>query len=155
MWGRNNRSGIDDNGNAVDEPERNTWLAGLDLTYMWEPVNQSHYHSFLWRSELYMARKDSLNGVEINTLGGYSYIQYKLNERFYIGLRGDYTQPLVSGNSGKYIYQIVPYVTWWQSHWARFRLQYNYKDGNTLSEASGVIRLQLTFAVGPHKHERY
>ena len=154
MIGRNNVRGYV-NGKKVTEPSHLTKVAGMDLTLSWEPINRAHYHSFTWRSELYYADKDSIAGKKIRALGGYSYLQYRMNERWYAGLRLDYTQPFMQHNSNKSIYQIVPYLTWWQSHWVRFRLQYNYKNGNILQRPDSIVRLQLTWAAGPHKHDRY
>jgi len=154
MVGRNDLRGFV-NGVKIKQPARFTKLAGLDFTLSWEPVNRAHYHSFTWRSELYYADKNLGSGRKIQTAGGYSYLQYRLNERWYAGLRVDYTQPFIVNNSGKNIYQVVPYLTWWQSHWVRFRLQYNYKNGNVLDKSESIVRLQLTWAAGPHKHERY
>ena len=154
MVGQNNKRGYV-NGLKIAEPARLTKLAGMDLTLFWEPINRAHYHSFTWRSELYYADKDLGAKQRIKAWGGYSYVQYRMNERWYAGLRLDYTQPFMLNNSNKNIYQIVPYVTWWQSHWVRFRLQYNYKNGNMLQKPESIVRLQLTWAAGPHKHERY
>jgi len=155
MAGYNNLRGYNDAGQLIKEENRLTKLAGLNLILFWEPVNRAHYHSFLWRTELYYADKAQENAPHITAGGFYSNVDYRFNERWYAGLRYDYTQPFALNNSGKYISQIVPYVTWWQSHWVRFRLQLNYKSGNALEKADTIVRLQLTWAAGPHKHERY
>lgn len=156
MDGFNNFRGFEDSGLLVKEPNRSTKLAGADLTVFWEPLNRAHYHSFLWRSEFYYVDKEtSAADSTIKAWGGYSYVDYKLNERWNAGLRFDYTQPFAVHNSSDYTYQLAPYVTWWQSHWMRFRLQYNYKNGSSFSEADQILRLQLTWAAGPHKHDRY
>ncbi len=155
MAGYNNFRGYNENGILIKEPDRLTKLGGIDLTYFWEPVNRAHYHSFVWRSELYYADKEEPLHQHIKAMGGYSYIEYKLNERWQAGFRYDVTQPFIFENRHQTIYQLVPYLTWWQSHWVRFRLQYNYKNGNTFTAADRLLRLQLTWAMGPHKHERY
>lgn len=155
MTGQNNIRGYDDAGNLLKEANRRTNLAGMDVTLFWEPVNRAHYHSFLWRSELYYADKQLMGDAHIKALGGYSYVEYKINERFQAGVRYDYTQPFLQNNSGAYISQVVPYITWWQSHWARFRLQLNHKNGSGFTQADNVLLLQLTWAAGPHKHDRY
>ncbi len=155
MVGSNNFRGYAENDSLILESNRLTKLAGLDLTLFWEPVDQAHYHSFLWRSEFYYAFKDLDDDKHIKAWGAYSYVEYKLDERWDIGFRYDYTQPFETDNSGKYIHQIVPYITWWQSHWVRLRLQYNYKDGNAIDKADQLLRLQVTWSAGPHKHARY
>jgi hypothetical protein len=154
MLGKNNQRGYDEEGNLILEDSRLTTLGGLDLTVLWEPLNQARYHSFIWRTELYYANKELLND-RIKTFGGYSYVEYKLDSQWQVGTRFDYTQPFETNNNSKYAWQIVPYVTWWQSHWVRFRLQYNYFNGKEIPTAQNTVRLQIVFAAGPHKHDRY
>jgi hypothetical protein len=154
MLGKNNQSGYDEEGNLILEDSRLTALGGLDLTIFWEPLNQARYHSFIWRSELYYANKNLIND-RIKVFGGYSYIEYKFDLQWQVGTRFDYTQPFETNNSQKYSYQIVPYITWWQSNWVRLRLQYNYLNGTEIPTAQNTIRLQVVFAAGPHKHDRY
>ncbi len=48
----------------------------------------------------------------------------------------------------------MPYVTWWQSPWVRFRLEYDVHAADAGPVDHRVI-LHLVAAVGPHKHERY
>jgi hypothetical protein len=154
MLGQNNHRGYDEDGNLLLEDSRLTALGGLDLTVFWEPLNQARYHSFIWRTELYYANKELVDD-RIKAFGGYSYIEYKFDLQWQIGTRFDYTQPFETNNSSKYTWQIVPYITWWQSNWVRFRLQYNYLDGSEVPTAQNTIRLQIVFAAGPHKHDRY
>ncbi len=155
MNGKNNLKGYNEQGTKIIEANRNTNLAGFDLTLFWEPINQAHYHSLLWRSELYYLNKKIAPDTSLKAWGGYSYLEYKFNERLFGGVRLDYTLPYKIDNSGEYIYGIVPYITWWQSHWARFRLQYNYTNGTLFNRADQKLRLQFTWAIGPHKHDRY
>ena len=154
MLGQNNQRGYDEEGNLILEDTRLTALGGLDLTVFWEPLNQARYHSFIWRTELYYANKELMND-RIKAFGGYSYVEYKFDLQWQVGTRFDYTQPFETNNSGKYSYQIVPYITWWQSNWVKLRLQYNYLNGTEIPTAQNTIRLQIIFAAGPHKHDRY
>ena len=154
MYGLNKTSIRDSAGTEIGENDGITLLGGVDLTYFWQPVNQALYKSFTWRSELYYGNKE-LYDSRITALGGYSYIEYKFAEQWQVGARFDYTQPFEPDNSSRYSYQIVPYVTYWQSHWVKLRLQYNYLNGTDYSDAINTIRLQLVWAVGPHKHDRY
>lgn len=154
MIGQNNQRGYDEEDNLILEDSRLTALGGLDLTVLWEPLNQARYHSFIWRTEFYYANKELMND-RIKVFGGYSYAEYKFDLQWQVGTRFDYTQPFETNNSGKYSYQIVPYLTWWQSNWVRLRLQYNYLNGTEIPTAQNTIRLQIVFAAGPHKHDRY
>ncbi len=139
----------------VEEVDKNTYLGGLDLTYFWQPVNKALYKSFVWRNELYYAEKELLEPYKIKAFGGYSYLQYQFNEKWFVGARFDYTQPFKLNNSDESIIQLVPYVVWWQSHWVRLRLQYNLFKANYGSQKQNTFMLQITWAMGPHKHDRY
>jgi hypothetical protein len=154
MLGTNNIKGYSE-GINISEKNRYTTLGGFDLTLFWEPLNQAKYNSFIWRTEIYYADKDQLAGSNISTFGGYSYAEYKFTERWQTGARFDYTQPFETGNKGKYLYQVVPYLTWWQSPWVKLRLQYNYLNGNNLDLSNSTLRFQIVWAMGPHKHDRY
>ncbi len=154
MIGQNNQRGYDEEGILILEDSRLTALGGLDLTVFWEPLNQARYHSFIWRTELYYSNKELLRD-RIKAFGGYSYVEYKFDLQWQVGTRFDYTQPFETYNNSKYTWQIVPYITWWQSNWVRLRVQYNYLDGTEIPTAQNTIRFQIVFAAGPHKHDRY
>lgn len=154
MMGSNNFRGFEED-SLVLESQRNTKLAGADLTLLWEPADRAKYHSLLWRTELYYANKEVAGNKNIKAMGWYSYCDYKFERNWHAGIRYDYTQPFEVDNSDKSIYQVVPYITWWQSEWVRLRLQFNYLKGNNADIEDQTFRMQLTFAMGPHKHERY
>ncbi|MGB9619902.1 MAG: hypothetical protein ACPL7K_05785, partial [Armatimonadota bacterium] len=105
----------------------------------------------------------------LNAWGAYSYFQSKVSRTTEIGARVDYYRPdvksyaNVSGlslsplavtTSGAHQWQVSPYLTWWQSPWVKWRLEYDHRWGKGLSSDDRLI-LQCTFAAGPHKHERY
>jgi hypothetical protein len=154
MSGKNNSRGFMDDKKVIEDT-RYTVVGGADLTIFWEPLNQALYHSLLWRSEFFYADKDEPVGGSIRVYGGYSYLEYKLSERWQAGVRFDYTQPFVMDNDNMHVFQIVPYITWWQSHWVKLRLQYNYADGKNTEIPDNVLRFQIVWAAGPHKHDRY
>ena len=159
MAGRNSIKGYipDSTGNLIKtiDDSRLTKLGGFDLTLFWEPVNKALYKSFLWRSELYYVDKELANGNNITAFGGYTYGEYKFAEQWQAGVRLDYTQPFIEDNDGHYLYQFVPYITYWQSHWVKLRMEYNHLYNEMIDETDKQIRLQIVWAVGPHKHDRY
>jgi len=154
LAGKNNRRGYDENGELILESDQFTYLGGLDLTLLWEPTNKARYRSFLWRNELYYAHKDQTE-ENINAIGAYTYGEYQFDRSWNAGLRIDLTQPFEAGNKDNYLYQIIPYITWWQSPWVKIRLQYNYLNGRDVQNFDQTLRLQLVWAMGPHKHDRY
>ena len=152
-----------------------TRVFGFDLSYLWEPIDQALYRNVEWRSELYALNRDILapdgSGRDtINAWGAYTYLQSKVARNWIVGARLDYFEPdskdyaetedvslapLVYAARHPRRWQIGPYVTWWQSEWVRLRTEYNYAWGNGMEPEEHTVWGQATFAIGPHKHERY
>lgn len=146
------------------------WTAvyGADLTVLWEPTSAMRYRNFVWRSEFYYLDKaiqapDGSGFDKINAWGLYSYVQNKVSRTTEIGLRYDYYRPdtkpyavssLALTAHSPYQWQLSPYLTYWQSPWVKWRLEYDYRYGRGMADDNRVL-LQCTFAAGPHKHERY
>ncbi len=141
-----------------DKDWRLSVVGGADFTFSWAPVNQSKYKGFTWRTEFLYAYKQIKDSAgqerSIHSWGGYSYVQYKPFRNWIFGVRGDMTTPFELDNKDKYTWAAVPYITWWQSPWVRFRLEYNYINWADAPEEHRAI-LQMTFSAGPHKHDRY
>jgi hypothetical protein len=154
MIGKNNMRGYKNDVRVV-ESDRITKVGGIDLTLFWEPVNKALYNSFLWRSELYFVDKELIGNKNITSYGGYTYGEYKFAEQWQTGLRLDYTQPFEINNDDDYLYEIVPYIIWWQSHWVKVRLEYDHLYNKKIDETDKQLKLQIVWAIGPHKHDRY
>jgi len=170
---------MDGNSMATDKDALLTQVYGLDMSMLWEPVDQALYKKLEWRTELYLLNRailapDGSGRDTLNAWGAYSYLQTKLSRTIEAGIRGDYFQPdskdyaadlvdyggasltpLAYTDSGPYRWQIGPYLTWWQSEFVKFRLEYDYADGDGMEGAAHALLLQAIYAIGPHKHERY
>jgi len=152
-----------------------TEVLGADFTLTWEPAEQMRYRNIEWRSEVYFLNRDILapdaSGRDtVNAWGAYSYVQSKISRTVDIGFRGDYYKPdskkyaelpgtaitpLAYSGSNVYRWQIGPYITWHQSPFVKFRCEYDHADGQGMEKPEDVLWLQMIFAAGPHKHERY
>ena len=128
-------------------------LYGTDWNFNWAPPATALYRGFELRGELMWQRRDGPGGVT-SSLGAYTYGVYKLNRRSFVGLRGDWTElPL---EPGARLWGTSPYYEWWQSEWVRFRLQYSYLSRQIEAiEPEHKFFIQLTWSMGPHKHEKY
>jgi hypothetical protein len=153
-----------------------TTALGADISVLWEPTERMRYRNVEWRSEVYMLNKrllapDNSGTDSINAWGLYSYLQSKLSRTIDVGVRGDYyvpdtksyaemsdslsLSPLAVTSDNPYILQVGPYITWWQSPFVKFRIEYDYGNGKGIESPEHVVWLQCIFAAGPHKHERY
>ena len=153
-----------------------TTVLGADLSVFWEPTEKMRYRNVEWRSEAYWLNKELLapddSGSDaINAWGLYSYLQSKISRTVDIGIRGDFyvpdtksyanlsgplsLSPLAVTGENPYLWQVSPYITWWQSPFVKFRVEYDYSNGKGIENPEHVIWLQCVFSAGPHKHERY
>lgn len=156
---------------ADEHDALSTRVFGLDFAVLWEPTGRMRYRNVEWRSELYWLDRDLLapDGSGKDTLsawGAYSYLQTKMNRTWDVGLRLDYYRPdekhyadaplaPLAYEDQAHRWQVGPYVTWHQSPFVKWRLEASHADGDGMSEAEDLVMLQLIFAAGPHKHERY
>jgi hypothetical protein len=125
-------------------------LLALDVSFRWRPPRQAMYKDFNLKAEYYFARRE-FAGSELKGEGGYVQTNFRLNRRWIVGFRADYLDDY--GGGGEF-YQLVPSLTWWQTEWVFFRLQYNYlkpRDG----DGNHTVLLQTIWSVGPHRHETY
>ncbi len=177
LVGQNNEWQVLD---ATESKSLDTSVLGVDFTVMWEPTDRMRYRNITWRSEAYFMDKDILaadgSGEDtINAWGAYSYLESKVSRTLILGIRGDYFVPDVAGyadyittdgiscslaplavtEDDSYRWQASPYITWYQSPFVHYRVEYNHQDGDGTGPEENVVWLQCIFAAGPHKHERY
>lgn len=140
---------------GVNDPagEFRTQVYGVDWNYAWQPPARSLYRGFELKGELLWQRKDGAEGLA-DTWGLYTYGVYKIDRRWSVGLRGDWTQ--VPEDPGDSLWGLSPYVEWWQSEWARLRFQYSHNSRQLDAvDSENRFFFQIVWALGPHKHERY
>ena len=128
-----------------------TILGGFDLTYKWVPIGRSKYRTFEFRNELILSQRQKPGG-NVNTFGLYSYIENKLNARWWAGIRFDYSE--LPTDPENHEWGISPHLTWWQSEFVFYRLQLSHFERN-YGEDETVLWFQSVWSMGPHKHEVY
>lgn len=163
-------------GNLKERETRPASVLGGDLTLLWEPTERMRYRNFLWRTEGYLLNKgivapDGSGKDTLEVWGAYSYLQSKISRNWDIGIRGDYyhpevkdyanlstalsLSPLAVTEDDAYRWGVSPYITWHQSPWVKYRLEYDHLDGLRMESGEDRVTLQCIFSAGPHKHEKY
>jgi hypothetical protein len=142
-------TGVYGENNDAGEPFDASLLA-FDVSFRWRPPRLAMYKDFNLKAEWYFARRE-FAGSRLKGDGGYVQANYRLNRRWIAGLRVDYLDDY--GGGGEF-YQLVPSLTWWQTEWVFFRLQYNYLKPEN-GDGNHTILLQTIWSVGPHRHETY
>ncbi len=159
VWGLNNKWGwVDDTiGQLVNEGYRHTAVAGADLNLVWVPMGKEKYRGVTWRTEfLYLHKQVETTGKieDIDAFAGYTYLDVRTGPYLILGARFDIGQAPEVGTKD-WFWQVSPYVTVWQSHFAYFRLQYNATWESGRTDPIHALVFQTVFAAGPHKHEKY
>lgn len=139
---------------------------GLDatVTHFVTPTNK-----LKWQNEIYLQHRDETVTVtgdadtgEVTTTsvnntpwGFYSLLDYRLSPRFGIGGRFDYVEPVDTDPALLARHADTAwsgYVTFYQSEFARWRLQYRHTNF-ALGGDDNTIFAQATVAIGVHKHQ--
>ncbi len=145
-------------GSKDADPRFEVSALGLDATLV-------HYvtptNKLKWQNELYLqdrdesiTQEDSVEFAE-NPWGFYSLVDYRLNPRWGIGGRFDYVElvdvnPIKRDRASDTAFG--GYLTFYQSEFARWRMQYRHTEFAQGSNENAVF-LQGTVAIGVHKHQ--
>lgn len=128
-------------------------LLSVETAFNWRPPERALYRDLTLRGALLVHRREPLeaSAPARNVLGGYALGEYRLSRRWVAGLRYDYAEnPEVAGERA---WLVAPTLTWWQSEWVRIRAEYDVL--NRPADTFRQFLVQVTFAMGPHKHESY
>jgi len=153
-----------------------TGVFGVDLSFLWEPTDRMRYRNIEWRSEAYVMSKeleapDGSGQDTVSAWGFYSYLQSKVTRKLDVGVRYDYYRPdvkdyadlpglglsphAVTRDDEDYQWQIGLYITWHQSPFVKYRLEWDHSEGFMDEEPQNRVWFQIVIALGPHKHDRY
>jgi hypothetical protein len=136
-------------------------LAGIDLTYRYQPLDSTVYQGLTWGSEFFVnseRRPLELEDASIiakrrQSFGGYSYAELKLNKSWSTGFLFDYAPSI--DEPAKKTKSYSPFVTWNLSEFNRLRFQYSYFDDKVREEKldrGHQFFLQWTTVIGAHTH---
>jgi hypothetical protein len=148
------------NGSYEDETslfDRN--LFGAEAAFTWRPPARALYRGVVVRAGAMLL--DGLGPREVaagaddtdRALGLWSYAEVRLGRQWYVGSRADWTEDPLDPDRTAWL--VAPTLTWWQSEWVRLRLEYDVLGRSPAGDDEGHLWLQVTYAMGPHKHETY
>ena len=86
-------------------------------------------------------------------MGYWSMIEARLATSWLVGARVDRTENPQDTDQTAWL--VSPTLTWWQSEFVRVRMEYDLLGRSFLDANEGRLLIQVTFAMGPHKHENY
>ena len=138
-------------------------LYGAEMALTWRPPGRARYRGFTFRGGV-MALSGLLSGMtplgagpsalaDERALGWWSSGELRLSQRWLVGGRFDRVEN--PANTRETAWVMSPTLTWWQSEYVRLRLEYDLVGRSFITTNEGHFFFQVTFAMGPHKHETY
>jgi hypothetical protein len=143
-------------------------VSGLDITYIWKPLQQNVYRSFTWQTEFLYSRRDveeltpalTLLQETLTSMGGYSYLEYQYARRWRVGGRYDRTVSRETGGpeqwAGSVVLRIQP------SEFQEIRVQYKHSRWNQaavdqfgIMDTDNRIFVEWVPVIGAHGAHRY
>ena len=128
------------------EPNTDTQLQGLDVTYRWKPLQQGLYRGLILRGELYQSQRET-DRLREDAVGWYLSGEYQLAKRWWLGGRYEASERAAAPalrDTGEALL-----LTFSPSEFLQLRGELRRRD---LAEGltSDDFLLQLQFAIGAH-----
>lgn len=135
---------------AAGQDRYGVQVYGADVTWNWLMEDE---RALMFRNEIYFQGRGTSPHPNENPWGFYSLLDYRFHKRFSGGLRFDYLEPLGVVGEHSPATGISPYLTFWQSEFASFQIQYSHTEPASASERSDdAVYLRANFLIGAHKH---
>jgi hypothetical protein len=134
-------------------------LFGTEMALSWRPPEQALYRGFTLRGGVMAldglrspGGEPTSDTTDRRAWGYWGAGELRLSRRWLVGARADRVEsPL---DPSERVWLVAPTLTWWQSEFVRVRAEYDLL-GRDVVGSEGRFLLQVTFAMGPHKHEFY
>jgi hypothetical protein len=134
---------------------------GVEFAFNWIPPALTRQRGLTVRGgamvlEGLLPEEDDPGGVadpDGRALGIWSMAEMRISPSWLVGARFDRAENPHDPATVQTL--LSPTLTWWQSEFVRVRAEYDVLSSFDSSGTTGLFALQLTFAMGPHKHESY
>jgi len=144
--------------------DRNVYSA--EASFTWRPPEQARYRGFNLRGGVLVldgllpedeheeeaGAEEHEEAAASRALGFWGWGELRLSQSWLAGARYEWVENPVHTEESAWLFS--PTLTWWQSEYVRIRAEYDLL-GRTQESGKGRFLLQVTFAMGPHKHENY
>ncbi|MDO8730306.1 MAG: hypothetical protein Q7J69_03880 [Candidatus Omnitrophota bacterium] len=147
-------------GSSDADPEFEVKTLGVDVTYLnaFTPTTKMKL-----QSELFVQQRDESFAIDPDTgetrqfdrhpWGAYALAEYRFAPQWAVGARADHVRLVDSAQSRHYDQGVSAFLTFYQSEWARWRLQFRHEERARDETDDNAVFLQGTFAIGTHKHQ--
>ncbi len=137
--------GPNDTGNS-------TYLAGLDLTYIWRPVRYNTYRSFMLQGEAIVSSRDEGESESLDATGAYLLGQYKFARRWLVTGRFDLSDLPDNADWNEQSLSIT--LGWLASEFQKIELGLKTTSGDDFDRFNQVL-VRAVFVIGAHGAHEY
>lgn len=137
---------VGDHLDEATETETERRLYGVEGALTWRPPERAMYRGLTVRGGAMLHE-----GPLEDAAGAWGMAEVRLGQQWLAGARYDWVEN--PEEPGETAWLFSPTLTWWQSEWVRLRAEYDHLDGP--HDTVRKFLIQVTFAMGPHKHETY
>lgn len=131
---------------------QSTLMGGIDLTYKWKPVRYNTYHSFTWQTEGLLSNVDTSSGNSVRSYGAYTYVEYQLERRTFLGVRFDYSgHPGIARSDERTTSLLVRFQP---TEFQIFALEFQNINLN-YAESYRQLTFRAIFGIGTHAAHAY
>jgi hypothetical protein len=137
---------------GVNSQQLATTMGALDLTYKWKPVQFNTDQSFTWQTEALLS-KAKLSALQtIQSYGAYSFIEYQVQKRSFVGGRFDYSalpaSKSMEDRSASLLFRFQP------TEFQILALEFTHTNRSYGADVNQVV-LRSIFAIGTHGAHAY
>jgi hypothetical protein len=129
-----------------------TFIGGVDLTYKWKPLRYNVLQSITWQSELLFANMRSTDAEVLRTNGGFSFIEYQFEKRWFLGARYDFSGFPDDATRKEQAASLL--LRFQPTEFQILALEYRFTDRNYDRDFSQVL-LRAIFGIGTHAAHQY
>ncbi len=128
-----------------------TLLGGIDLTYIWKPLQFNVYRALTLQGEAIVSRRDTDSG-DIRTWGAYALAQYRFARRWQAALRVDRTGTPLDVDWSERAASVT--LGWLASEYQKIELGVQARD---VEEADMTLQavVRAVFVIGTHGAHEY
>lgn len=137
---------------GVNSEQFSTTMAGVDVTYKWKPVQFNTFQSFTWQSEGLLCKTTTSSAAAVQTYGAYSFLEYQIAERTFLGARYDYSA--LPGNKSTEDRVSSLLVRFQPTEFQILALEFQHNDRSYGANVNQVV-LRAIFAIGTHGAHAY
>ncbi len=137
---------------GVNAMQFTTTMGGIDLTYKWKPVQFNTFQSFTWQTEAIVCRTSTPAAANIQTYGAYSFVEYQIEKRTFLGAQFDYSA--LPGNKSNEDRVSSVLVRFQPTEFQILALEFQHDNRSYAADANQVV-LRAIFVIGSHGAHAY